>query len=106
MALLLSLVGILGKASVFNVLGDLVIFIASLWIAVIVGVLVGWAWKPKWANFGRDFFDSFVANNDTHSSFASIPSFNSLKIKLPSLIPRSFNVGFHEESSFSETRFV
>ncbi|KAI9092246.1 hypothetical protein K1719_027746 [Acacia pycnantha] len=109
MALLSALLGILGKSSVVGILGDLFIFIASLWIAVIVGVLVGWAWKPKWANFGRDMLDSLVPN-DTNSpssssstSFALIPSLNSLKIKLPSFIPRPFNVGFQEESSFSES---
>ncbi|GAU29731.1 hypothetical protein TSUD_392190 [Trifolium subterraneum] len=34
---------------VMNILGNLVTFIAPLWIAVIFGVVVGWAWKPKWA---------------------------------------------------------
>jgi len=32
-----------------DILGNLVTFIAPLWIAVIFGVVVGWAWKPKWA---------------------------------------------------------
>jgi len=34
---------------VMDILGNLVTFIAPLWIAVIFGVVVGWAWKPKWA---------------------------------------------------------
>ncbi|XP_054825517.1 uncharacterized protein LOC129323024 [Prosopis cineraria] len=108
MALLSALLGILGKSSVVNILGDLFIFIASLWVAVIVGVLVGWAWKPKWANFGRDMLDCMVPN-DTNSPFsslstcfASIPSLNSFKIKFPSFVPWPSNVGFQEESSFSE----
>ncbi|XP_045810379.1 uncharacterized protein LOC123904802 isoform X3 [Trifolium pratense] len=34
---------------VTDILANLVTFIAPLWIAVIFGVVVGWAWKPKWA---------------------------------------------------------
>lgn len=34
---------------VMDILGNVFGFIAPLWIAVIFGVVVGWAWKPKWA---------------------------------------------------------
>lgn len=34
---------------VMGILGNVFGFIAPLWIAVIFGVVVGWAWKPKWA---------------------------------------------------------
>ncbi|KAI5394809.1 uncharacterized protein LOC127098149 [Lathyrus oleraceus] len=34
---------------VMGILGNVFAFIAPLWIAVIFGVVVGWAWKPKWA---------------------------------------------------------
>ncbi|KAK4257670.1 hypothetical protein QN277_007231 [Acacia crassicarpa] len=53
--------------------------------------------------------DSLVPNetnspsSSSSTSFALIPSLNSLKIKLPSFIPRPFNVRFQEESSFSES---
>ncbi|XP_028756001.1 uncharacterized protein LOC114731634 [Neltuma alba] len=108
MALLSALLGILAKSSVVDILGDLFIFIASLWIAVIVGVLVGWAWKPKWANFGRDMLDSLVPNDNNSSSsslstrFASIPSLNLFKTKLPGFIAWPSNVGYQEESSSPE----
>lgn len=83
-----------------EVLGELVFFIAPLWIAVFVGVLVGWAWKPNWANsVGRDMAaDCSVSKQETSSSssssssisslcFSSIPSLNSLKFQFPSCIP-------------------
>ncbi|CAL5203764.1 unnamed protein product [Lathyrus oleraceus] len=34
---------------VIGILGNIFTFIAPLWIAVIFGVVVVWAWKPKWA---------------------------------------------------------
>ncbi|CAL0316653.1 unnamed protein product [Lupinus luteus] len=43
--------------------------IASIFIAVIIGILVGWAWKPK-CSFP---FSTFL-NNSTHSSFSTSTS--------------------------------
>ncbi|ESW15956.1 hypothetical protein PHAVU_007G117200 [Phaseolus vulgaris] len=34
---------------IIPIITDLAVFITPLWIAVIVGVILGWAWKPKWA---------------------------------------------------------
>ncbi|KAK5782699.1 StAR-related lipid transfer 7, mitochondrial [Gossypium arboreum] len=85
---------ILRKPTIGDVLKELMIFIAPLWIAVIVGVLVGWAWKPKWANIGREMMidcavskDSTPASSDSSStSFNLISSLNSIKFLLPSCI--------------------
>ncbi|KAF7828089.1 StAR-related lipid transfer protein 7, mitochondrial [Senna tora] len=111
MALLSVFLGILRKSSFVDVSGDLFMFIAPLWIAVIVGVLVGWAWKPKWANFGRDMIDgNGMATNDTSDApspslptfLASIPSLNSFKFQLPSCIPWLPNSGIQKESALAE----
>ncbi|KAJ1409284.1 START-like domain superfamily [Sesbania bispinosa] len=46
----MSMLGILQRpTTVVDIFGDLMVFITPLWIAVIFGVVVGWAWKPKWA---------------------------------------------------------
>ncbi|GAA0184383.1 hypothetical protein LIER_31671 [Lithospermum erythrorhizon] len=29
--------------------GDVMLFLGPVWVSVLVGVLVGWVWKPKWA---------------------------------------------------------
>ncbi|KAL7123573.1 hypothetical protein ACP275_01G113400 [Erythranthe tilingii] len=50
MALIGALVEILEKPSVVDVMIELMVFVAPIWIAVSIGVLVGWAWKPNWAN--------------------------------------------------------
>lgn len=85
MALVSAFLEIFQRPSLVDVLGELVIFVAPLWIAVIVGVLVGWAWKPEWVSLvGRD---SSVSKQESSSSspttsstcFASIPSLHSLK---------------------------
>ncbi|XP_072984478.1 uncharacterized protein [Typha latifolia] len=50
MALILdTLVGILQKPTVFDALVELSLLAAPLWIAVLVGLLLGWAWRPRWA---------------------------------------------------------
>lgn len=87
MALVSALLEIFQRPSMADVLCELVLFIIPLWIAVIVGVLVGWSWKPKWVSLvGRDIFDCSASKHDSSSSvascFAAIPSLNSLKLPL------------------------
>lgn len=88
MALVSALLEIFQRPSIADVLRELVLFIIPLWIAVIVGVLVGWAWKPKWVSLvGRDISDCSASKHDSSSSvascFAAIPSLNSFKLPLP-----------------------
>ncbi|XWS48715.1 hypothetical protein CRYUN_Cryun13aG0100300 [Craigia yunnanensis] len=83
---------ILRKPTIGDALSELMMFIAPLWVAVIVGVLVGWSWKPKWANLGREMLmdcsgskDSTPASSESSSTgFGSILSLNSIKFQLPS----------------------
>lgn len=96
MALLSALLEILRRPTMVDVLRELVMFMAPLWVAVIVGVLVGWAWRPRWAKYlGRDMLycsetkDSSPAPPTTTSlsaCIASLPSLNPLKFQLPSCV--------------------
>lgn len=85
MALVSAFLEIFRRPSLVDVLGELVIFIVPLWIAVVVGVLIGWAWKPKWASLvGKDTSVSKQVSSSSSlttlsTCFASIPSLNSLK---------------------------
>lgn len=104
MALLSILAEILGRPRIVDVFGELMILIAPLWIAVIVGVLVGWTWKPKWANLGREMMDSSVSDDSKSSStsfslLGSFPSFNSLNFQMPSSILSSFDGKDEKETS-------
>ncbi|MED6222367.1 hypothetical protein PIB30_063619 [Stylosanthes scabra] len=63
--------GVMEMATALDILSDLFVFIAPIWIAVIVGVVLGWAWKPKWA-------DNLPSIEPTSNSYV-IP-----KLRLPS----------------------
>ncbi|KAE8730713.1 putative beta-1,3-galactosyltransferase 6 [Hibiscus syriacus] len=97
---------ILRKPTIGDVLSELMIFMAPLWVAVMVGVLVGWAWKPKWANIGRGMLidcsgseDSTPAPSDSSStSFGFISSLNSIKSQLPSCISWISDDGIQKDS--------
>lgn len=116
MALWSILLEILKRPTFGDVLAELVMFVIPLWIAVIVGVLVGWAWKPKWANLGRTMLDSSVSK-DSVKAIASPPSslittLNSMKFQLPSFMSRTAEDGVQKDSSSAppdirdDSRFV
>ncbi|KAK4601119.1 hypothetical protein RGQ29_010623 [Quercus rubra] len=90
MALVSVLLEILQRPTIVDVLSELLMFIAPLWIAVLVGVLVGWAWKPRWANvLSKDTFPTSPTTTTLSTCFAfvPIPSLNSLKFQFPNCIP-------------------
>ncbi|KAJ9148169.1 hypothetical protein P3X46_030249 [Hevea brasiliensis] len=103
MALWSILLEILNRPTLGDALAELVIFMIPLWIAVIVGVLLGWAWKPKWANLGRVMLDSSVAKDSDNTvasqASSSIPTLNLFKIQLPSFIPWVADDGIQKGTS-------
>ncbi|KAK2664423.1 hypothetical protein Ddye_002997 [Dipteronia dyeriana] len=102
MGLASVLLEILRKPTMGDVLSELMMFMAPMWVAVIVGVLVGWAWKPKWADLAcRDLMDSFASKDSNSSSsvgFGSIPSLNFLKFQLPTCISGGSDDGVQNNS--------
>ncbi|KAL7160592.1 hypothetical protein ABFS83_01G106600 [Erythranthe nasuta] len=81
MALIGALVEILEKPSVVDVMIELMVFMAPIWIAVFIGVLVGWAWKPNWANSSNKSVSLFP-------QFASsVSNLSSFKVQFPACIP-------------------
>ncbi|KAI7743045.1 hypothetical protein M8C21_019950 [Ambrosia artemisiifolia] len=90
MAIIEALFSILQGPSLWNALPDLMVFVAPLWVAVLFGVLVGWVWRPTWANSAINNLTTIPATNYPSMDFvSSIPSFDSLKSQLPSCF---FNV--------------
>ncbi|KAL8170378.1 hypothetical protein V2J09_022182 [Rumex salicifolius] len=87
MALASILLGILERPTMWDVMIDLTILAIPLWLAVIVGVVLGWSWRPKWANFVTDF----PVPSLSPIGFDSIPGFGSLKAQLPCLAPSISN---------------
>ncbi|CAH2051105.1 unnamed protein product [Thlaspi arvense] len=70
---------------------DLLVFVAPLWIAVAVGVLVGWIWRPKWAYLTGD--GDKLSSSDVPAKFFSF-TFNPLNVHLPTSILRSNSQSF------------
>jgi hypothetical protein len=59
MAVMAVLSQICNQPTLADVIKELVVFMSPLWFALFFGVLIGWAWKPRWANFSSEFlFDS------------------------------------------------
>lgn len=73
---------------------DLLVFVAPLWIAVAVGVLVGWVWRPKWAHLTGDG-DGDGDSDDKLSSSPKFFSFLNNLLELPTSILRSNSHSFH-----------
>ncbi|KAL3651072.1 hypothetical protein CASFOL_007475 [Castilleja foliolosa] len=95
MALISAVLEILQRPATGDVMYELMRLMAPIWVAVLVGILVGWAWKPKWANLNVDFLDNNPnkgesANKSVMLLFpqlaSPIPSLSSLKQQLPSWI--------------------
>lgn len=73
---------------------DLLVFVAPLWIAVVVGVLVGWVWRPKWAYLTED--DDDKLSSDSPPKFFSFFNF-----QLPTSILKSNSHSFPDPPSLS-----
>ncbi|MED6169130.1 hypothetical protein PIB30_018468 [Stylosanthes scabra] len=80
--------GVMEMATALDILSDLFVFIAPIWIAVIVGVVLGWAWKPKWA-------DNLPSIEPTSNNYV-IP-----KLRLPSWPAFASTSGPHTDLSTS-----
>ncbi|KAK4365570.1 hypothetical protein RND71_016928 [Anisodus tanguticus] len=86
MALVAALFEILQRPTFGEVILELGMFMAPIWVAVLVGVLVGWAWKPKWAKIGPDVAASGMLLQNLSSGLASISTINPLKLQVPSCV--------------------
>ncbi|KAL0331579.1 UNVERIFIED_CONTAM: hypothetical protein Sangu_1703400 [Sesamum angustifolium] len=107
MALGSTFLEILQRPTIGDVLFELMVFMAPIWIAVVVGVLVGWAWKPKWANLNVDFLDSTAKGGESNNKSrmvlpqfsASMPSLSSLKLQVPTCISWISDFGCEKDNA-------
>lgn len=57
----LAWMALFDRPKVGDALMGVVTFLGPLWVAVVFGVLVGWAWKPKWVKLAKEKFDNAKA---------------------------------------------
>ncbi|KAI4303590.1 hypothetical protein MLD38_039199 [Melastoma candidum] len=92
---------ILRRPSLGAILGEMIRLMGPIWVAVIVGVLVGWAWKPKWAkHLGKDLLDCSKTCCSPDTPPSGVAGLGPLKFQLPSRVTSgSKDVGILEETS-------
>ncbi|KAJ4759875.1 Polyketide cyclase/dehydrase and lipid transport superfamily protein [Rhynchospora pubera] len=72
MAVILNcLIEILKKPAIGEIFSELAIFFAPLWIALAVGLFVGWAWRPSWAVEKLGFQNSDSSANEEKTRVGS-----------------------------------
>ncbi|KAJ3706215.1 hypothetical protein LUZ61_009920 [Rhynchospora tenuis] len=72
MAVILNcLIEILKKPAIGEIFSELAIFFAPLWIALAVGLFVGWAWRPSWAVEKLGFQNSDSSANEEKNRVGS-----------------------------------
>lgn len=81
------LLEVLKSPSIWDMLLELMLLTVPLWIAVFVGVVVGWAWRPNWAIFGGGVAQKQSSSSSSSSDDKGFNSNNSF-ISLKSLVPR------------------
>ncbi|XP_071730630.1 uncharacterized protein [Rutidosis leptorrhynchoides] len=91
--------GLIPANYLWNVLPDLMVFIAPLWIAVLFGVLVGWVWKPTWANSAINNITIPTKTYNPKDFVSSFPMLNSVKCQLPSYFFPVSDIGSPEIGS-------
>ncbi|KAL3521712.1 hypothetical protein ACH5RR_019861 [Cinchona calisaya] len=48
---------ILRRPTIGEMVVGMIMLLVPVWVAFLVGIMVGWAWKPRWANLGNCKFD-------------------------------------------------
>eukprot|EP00268_Persea_americana_P031491 TRINITY_DN3068_c0_g2_i3.p1 TRINITY_DN3068_c0_g2~~TRINITY_DN3068_c0_g2_i3.p1 ORF type:complete len:417 (-),score=75.64 TRINITY_DN3068_c0_g2_i3:340-1590(-) len=88
---------------------DVVFYLGAIWAAVVIGVLVGWTWKPRWANLDRRKLGFAVESEGSSRleglglsslGFSFVPSFHSMKAQWPQNL-----VGWVWEDRVDKERF-
>ncbi|KAL3524464.1 hypothetical protein ACH5RR_017298 [Cinchona calisaya] len=61
---------ILRRPTIGGMMIGMIMLLGPVWIAFLLGIIVGWAWKPRWASFGNCKFD-FSAPSSPSSALIS-----------------------------------
>uniref|UniRef100_A0A5B7BKA2 START domain-containing protein n=1 Tax=Davidia involucrata TaxID=16924 RepID=A0A5B7BKA2_DAVIN len=87
MALVGAFLEILQRPTIGGVITEMMVFLGPVWIAFLVGVMVGWAWKPRWASLGNNTkLNCSAPSSPTASILSPLKGMrlNSFKVRTPS----------------------
>lgn len=48
---------ILRRPTIAGMIVGMVMLLGPVWIAFLLGIMIGWVWKPRWASLGNCKFD-------------------------------------------------
>lgn len=68
MGLVSIVLEILKGPSLGAVVSELAALMVPIWVALLLGVLVGWVWRPKWVHLAEAAFDSLKESSSSTNS--------------------------------------
>lgn len=77
MALVEAFLEILKRPTIWAMIVGMIQFLGPVWIAFLLGIMVGWVWKPRWASLGNCKFEFSVPSSPSALVPASVKGFGS-----------------------------
>ncbi|OIW22030.1 hypothetical protein TanjilG_30303 [Lupinus angustifolius] len=109
----------LENPTILGVFSGMTMFLGHIWLAFLIGLIVGWLWKPKWACVGKEKLTSSLAKSldfcsQSSSSpsknvfsplkgYSSSPCLNSIKMQSPNPQTLVVNKGVDKKASPSSS---
>lgn len=91
MAVFEALLRILERPTMVGVCTEMIMFVFPIWVAFVIGVMVGWAWKPNWASLGKyNLGCSSSKSLDLSSPSSKSPPLDNSPEKELSILPSRF----------------
>ncbi|KAL0340926.1 UNVERIFIED_CONTAM: hypothetical protein Sradi_4609400 [Sesamum radiatum] len=90
MALVEAFLEILKRPTIWAMIIGMIQFLGPIWVAFLVGIMVGWVWKPRWASLGNCKFEFSAPSSPAAlapspvQGFGSTQSLDSCKAKVVS----------------------
>ncbi|GAA0164391.1 hypothetical protein LIER_20042 [Lithospermum erythrorhizon] len=103
MAFVEEFLEILKKPTIGDVFAEMFMFLGPVWFAFLLGIILGWAWKPRWASLGNCKFDisappspsAFISSS--MKDFASVLRMEASNSRGPSFGSSSNNIIIEKE---------
>ncbi|KAI3471263.1 hypothetical protein Pfo_027926 [Paulownia fortunei] len=80
MALVEAFLEILRRPTIWAMIIGMIQFLGPVWIAFFLGIMVGWAWKPRWASLGNCKFEFSAPSSPSALVPAPVKGFGSTQI--------------------------